>query len=174
MDALVLLKKDHDTVKKLFERFEKRPSKAVAEKIVRELSVHAAIEEQLFYPAVRQAAEQEQGDPGAGRLRLEAGGHEGQHEAHSGGGEPHGQEQPGEQRHPEPTLEDCGVAPLAELPDERAAEQRAVAGGVAVIEHRAAPANPAVHPGRVPGAGVDRRLEPGGRVGQGARTGEGH
>src|SRR5437763_516036 len=66
------------------------------------------------------------------------------------------------------------IAPLAEMPDERAAEQRAVAGGVAVIEHRAAPANPAVHPGRVPGAGVDRRLEPGGRVGQGARTGEGH
>src|SRR2546430_8329349 len=60
MDALVLLKKDHDTVKKLFERFEKRPSKAVADKIVRELSVHAAIEEQLFYPAVRQAAGQEE------------------------------------------------------------------------------------------------------------------
>src|SRR5438874_12711996 len=60
MDALALLKKDHDAVKKLFERFERSPSKAVAEKIVRELSVHAAIEEQLFYPAVRQAAEQEQ------------------------------------------------------------------------------------------------------------------
>lgn len=60
MDALALLKKDHETVKKLFERFEKRPSKAVAQKIVRELSVHAAVEEQLFYPAVRQAAEQKE------------------------------------------------------------------------------------------------------------------
>lgn len=60
MDALALLKKDHDTVKKLFERFERSPSKSIAEKIVRELSVHAAIEEQLFYPAVRQAAEQEE------------------------------------------------------------------------------------------------------------------
>jgi hemerythrin superfamily protein len=60
MDALVLLKKDHDAVKKLFERFEKSPSKALADRIVRELAVHSAVEEQLFYPAVRLAAEQEE------------------------------------------------------------------------------------------------------------------
>ncbi|HWE23419.1 MAG TPA: hemerythrin domain-containing protein [Myxococcales bacterium] len=60
MDALALLKKDHDAVKKLFQRFERSPSKALAERIVRELAVHAAVEEQLFYPAVRQAAEQEE------------------------------------------------------------------------------------------------------------------
>jgi len=59
MDALALLKKDHQTVEKLFARFEKKPSKEIADRFVRELSVHAAIEEQLFYPAVRQAARTE-------------------------------------------------------------------------------------------------------------------
>src|SRR5438128_235751 len=56
MDALALLKKDHQTVEKLFARFEKRPSKEIADRFVRELSIHAAVEEQLFYPAVRQRA----------------------------------------------------------------------------------------------------------------------
>jgi hemerythrin superfamily protein len=56
MDALALLKKDHQTVEKLFARFEKRPSKEIADRIVRELSIHATVEEQLFYPAVRKLA----------------------------------------------------------------------------------------------------------------------
>ena len=58
MDALALLKKDHQNVEKLFARFEKNPSKAIADKFVRELSIHAAVEEQLFYPAIRKAAEE--------------------------------------------------------------------------------------------------------------------
>ena len=58
MDALALLKKDHQTIEKLFARFEKNPSKAIADKFVRELSIHAAVEEQLFYPAIRKAAEE--------------------------------------------------------------------------------------------------------------------
>jgi hemerythrin superfamily protein len=55
MDAIALLKKDHLTVKRLFERFEKARSgkKEIANRIVKELAVHAAIEEQLFYPAAR-------------------------------------------------------------------------------------------------------------------------
>jgi hemerythrin superfamily protein len=57
MDALALLKKDHQTVEKLFARFEKKPSKEIANRFVRELAVHSAVEEQLFYPAVRKAAE---------------------------------------------------------------------------------------------------------------------
>jgi len=57
MDALALLKKDHQTVEKLFARFEKKPSKEIADRFVRELSVHAVVEEQLFYPAMRKAAE---------------------------------------------------------------------------------------------------------------------
>jgi hemerythrin superfamily protein len=56
MDAITLLKKDHETVEKLFKRFEKTGDRAFAERrkivdrIIEELSVHAAIEEQLFYP----------------------------------------------------------------------------------------------------------------------------
>ena len=57
MDAITLLKQDHKTVEKLFKQFEKAKQPAeqrkVAEKVVKDLSVHAAIEEMLFYPAVR-------------------------------------------------------------------------------------------------------------------------
>ena len=61
MDAITLLKQDHKTVEGLFKKFEKTGEKAyaaqreLAEKIVKELSVHAAIEEQVFYPAIREA-----------------------------------------------------------------------------------------------------------------------
>jgi len=57
MDAITLLKQDHKTVEKLFKQFEKstRPAeqRKLAQKVIRELSVHAAIEEMVFYPAVR-------------------------------------------------------------------------------------------------------------------------
>ena len=42
MDALPLLKWDHQTVEKLFARFEKKSSKEIANRFVRELAVHAA------------------------------------------------------------------------------------------------------------------------------------
>jgi len=55
--AISILKKDHDTVKELFDKFEKAESAAEKEKIiakaVTELKIHAVIEEELFYPAVR-------------------------------------------------------------------------------------------------------------------------
>ncbi len=55
--VLALLKKDHDTVKELFDRFEKAEGWPAKKKIIKlvltELKVHAAIEEELFYPAVR-------------------------------------------------------------------------------------------------------------------------
>ena len=55
MDAIALLKKDHMTVKRLFDRFEKARSgkKEIADKILKELAIHSAVEEQLFYPAAR-------------------------------------------------------------------------------------------------------------------------
>ncbi|MFZ0667425.1 MAG: hemerythrin domain-containing protein [Acidimicrobiales bacterium] len=59
MDALTLLKQDHKAVNSLFRKFEVAGGRAIvtkndlAQRIVRELSVHAAIEEQVFYPAVR-------------------------------------------------------------------------------------------------------------------------
>ena len=55
--AVSLLKEDHDRVKALFDQFEAAKGRAAKVKIVRaaltELKVHAAIEEELFYPAVR-------------------------------------------------------------------------------------------------------------------------
>jgi hemerythrin superfamily protein len=62
MDAIVLLKDDHKTVEKLFKAFEKADDDAHAEKrrivdqVIEELTVHALIEEQVFYPAAREAA----------------------------------------------------------------------------------------------------------------------
>jgi hemerythrin superfamily protein len=57
MDAITLLKQDHKAVKKLFRQFEKTTAPAqqrkLAGQIIEELAVHAAIEEQFFYPAVR-------------------------------------------------------------------------------------------------------------------------
>jgi hemerythrin superfamily protein len=59
MDAITILKDDHKTVEQLFKRFERAGDRAFVEKrdivdrIIEELSMHAAIEEQLFYPVVR-------------------------------------------------------------------------------------------------------------------------
>jgi hemerythrin superfamily protein len=57
MDATELLKRDHDAVAKLFQRFRmgrgNRTRRAVLEQICDELTVHAQIEEEIFYPAVR-------------------------------------------------------------------------------------------------------------------------
>src|ERR1044072_4953948 len=55
--AIAILVKDHDRVKDLFARFEKEDSGTRKEKIIgealTELKIHAAIEEEIFYPAVR-------------------------------------------------------------------------------------------------------------------------
>ncbi|MDQ1710197.1 MAG: hypothetical protein QOG49_1582 [Frankiaceae bacterium] len=59
MDAITLLKNDHKTVERLFKRFEKATKsggesrEAIVAEIITELSIHAAIEEQVFYPAIR-------------------------------------------------------------------------------------------------------------------------
>jgi hypothetical protein len=54
-DAIALLKKDHDEVQQLFQDFEKASGEGRKEKlarqICRELTVHAQIEEEIFYPA---------------------------------------------------------------------------------------------------------------------------
>ena len=55
--AIAMLIKDHDRVKDLFGRFEKSDSAEEKEKIIaealNELKIHAVIEEEIFYPAVR-------------------------------------------------------------------------------------------------------------------------
>jgi hemerythrin superfamily protein len=54
-DAIALLKEDHRTVEELFAQFEKSSGENRKEKIAKqiclELSVHAKIEEEIFYPA---------------------------------------------------------------------------------------------------------------------------
>ena len=55
-DAIALLKADHRKVEGLFEEFEgsKGLSKqAIAEQICNELKIHATIEEEVFYPALK-------------------------------------------------------------------------------------------------------------------------
>ena len=62
-DAVDLLDTDHIAVKKLFTQFRKLSEakapaderKALADRICKELTVHADIEEQIFYPAAREA-----------------------------------------------------------------------------------------------------------------------
>lgn len=58
-DAIALLKADHGTVSNLFADYEKTQSsnkkKALVAEICSELSVHAQIEEEIFYPAVKAA-----------------------------------------------------------------------------------------------------------------------
>jgi hemerythrin-like domain-containing protein len=63
MNAFELLKQDHEKVAGIFEKLEpttERASKTreeLFEKLRRELDVHAAIEEQIFYPVLKEAAE---------------------------------------------------------------------------------------------------------------------
>jgi hemerythrin superfamily protein len=72
IDAIRMLKDDHKTVEQLFKRFEKAGDRAHVEKrdivdrIIEALSVHASIEEQLFYPVARATV------PGTEAIALES------------------------------------------------------------------------------------------------------
>ena len=60
-DAIALLKADHKEVSELFDEYEKSRAaprkKALVAEICTALSVHAQIEEEIFYPAVKTALE---------------------------------------------------------------------------------------------------------------------
>jgi hemerythrin superfamily protein len=64
-NAIAMLKEDHEKVKELFDKFEKTNGSATKAKIVadalQELKVHATIEEELFYPSLRQKIEDDEG-----------------------------------------------------------------------------------------------------------------
>ena len=72
MDAITLLTNDHHTVEQLFKRFEQAGKRAhvekrqIVDKIIEEISVHAAIEEQVFYPVARATV------PGTEDIALES------------------------------------------------------------------------------------------------------
>jgi hypothetical protein len=63
MNAFELLKKDHETVSGLFKKLEDTTERAVKTReelfatLKEELDIHARIEEQIFYPAIKQAEE---------------------------------------------------------------------------------------------------------------------
>jgi hemerythrin superfamily protein len=58
-DATALLRADHKRVASLFSDYEKASTKATKKQLVAqicsELSVHAQVEEEIFYPAIKQA-----------------------------------------------------------------------------------------------------------------------
>lgn len=66
LDAIALLKADHRKVEGLFAKFEKakdsRTKKALAQEICTELTVHTIIEEEIFYPACKDAVEEDLSD----------------------------------------------------------------------------------------------------------------
>jgi len=59
MDAITMLKNDHDTVEDLFKKFQKagdnahKTKRRLVDRMIEELSVHAAVEETTFYPFVK-------------------------------------------------------------------------------------------------------------------------
>lgn len=56
-DAIAMLKADHRKVEELFDKFENATGKdrkqQIAEKICTELKIHAMLEEEIFYPALK-------------------------------------------------------------------------------------------------------------------------
>jgi len=65
IDAIDLLKQDHDHVEKAFKEFEKmdrqdaEACRRLIERVCEELSVHTTLEEEIFYPAVREGIDDE-------------------------------------------------------------------------------------------------------------------
>jgi hemerythrin superfamily protein len=59
MDAIEMLKADHEKVKELFRQYEAagdrayQKKKSIAEEVFTEVTVHSTLEEELFYPAVK-------------------------------------------------------------------------------------------------------------------------
>jgi hemerythrin-like domain-containing protein len=59
MDAIEMLKADHEKVKGLFRQYEAAGDRAyqkkqsIAEEVFTEITVHSTLEEELFYPAVK-------------------------------------------------------------------------------------------------------------------------
>lgn len=62
-DAIALLKQDHRAVEALFEQFEdadEAQQDSIAERVCQLLTVHAQIEEEIFYPAAKEVFDEEE------------------------------------------------------------------------------------------------------------------
>lgn len=62
-NAVAMLKADHDKVDSLFQQYDEldgqvQQQRAIIEQVCKELEVHAAIEEEIFYPAVRKMGDE--------------------------------------------------------------------------------------------------------------------
>lgn len=59
LDAVEMLRDDHERVQALFDKFEqagdKRTKRRIVDEALAELKIHSALEEEIFYPAVRAA-----------------------------------------------------------------------------------------------------------------------
>lgn len=71
MDAITLLKQDHEKVRQLLNKLTEEDSaetrQQLLEQIALELEVHTAIEEEIFYPAFREAGQQGEGSDQQGK-----------------------------------------------------------------------------------------------------------
>ena len=73
MDALKLLKQDHETVDQMFRKYDRMKDgdarkQALLQQILEEVRVHAQVEEEIFYPALRGRFEDEGKDSKIGLL----------------------------------------------------------------------------------------------------------
>jgi hemerythrin superfamily protein len=63
-DAIAVLKQDHREIERLFKEFERarekeqRKKKKLVKQIIEQLSMHAQIEEQIFYPQLQETAKE--------------------------------------------------------------------------------------------------------------------
>jgi len=60
--VIAMLKEDHKKVKGLFEEYEDataRKQQEIAETVIHELDIHAALEEELIYPAIREEIDED-------------------------------------------------------------------------------------------------------------------
>jgi hemerythrin superfamily protein len=75
-DAITLLKQDHRTVSALFEEFAKADEEeqpAIARRVCQLLTVHATIEEELLYPAAKEAFADEENEDLVNEAEVEHG-----------------------------------------------------------------------------------------------------
>jgi hemerythrin-like domain-containing protein len=75
-DAIALLKQDHRTVSQLFDEFEKADEDeqaSIAQRVCQLLTVHATIEEELLYPAAKEAFEDEESEDLVNEAEVEHG-----------------------------------------------------------------------------------------------------
>ena len=76
IDAVTLLKQDHAVVKALFKKFEDAETEEqeeIADQVCKLLTVHATIEEEIFYPAAREAFTNEEDEELVNEAEVEHG-----------------------------------------------------------------------------------------------------